>query len=92
MESKDYTKMTFRERRLMREDYVKFQKNKCYYCGGSLRGNPPNEILNKLITWELFPDNFLDSPIHLQHCHKTNMTEGAVHAYCNAIMWQYEGR
>ena len=22
----------------------------------------------------------------------TNMTEGAVHAYCNAVLWQYEGR
>jgi hypothetical protein len=30
--------------------------------------------------------------IHLQHCHKTNMTEGAVHAYCNAVLWQYEGK
>lgn len=24
--------------------------------------------------------------------HKTGMTEGAVHNYCNAVMWQYENR
>jgi hypothetical protein len=34
----------------------------------------------------------LKSPIHLQHDHDTGLTEGAVHAYCNAVLWQYEGR
>ena len=51
-----------------------------------------NDIKNKKINWKLFPPNFLKYPIHLQHCHKTGWTEGAVHAYCNAVMWQYEGR
>lgn len=36
--------------------------------------------------------NFLQHPIHLQHNHTTGMTEGAVHNYCNAVMWQYEHR
>ena len=40
----------------------------------------------------LFPAFFLSHPIHLQHNHETNMTEGAVHARCNAVLWQYEGR
>lgn len=31
-------------------------------------------------------------PVHLQHNHDTGMTEGAVHARCNAVMWQYLGR
>ena len=44
------------------------------------------------INWKLFPKFFLVHPIHLQHNHETNMTEGAVHAYCNAVMWQYESR
>lgn len=44
------------------------------------------------VDWSLFPVGFLNSPIHLQHCHKTDMTEGAVHAMCNAVMWVYEGR
>ena len=34
----------------------------------------------------------LDHPIHLQHSHNTGVTEGAVHNYCNAVMWQYDGR
>jgi hypothetical protein len=40
----------------------------------------------------LFPPNFLKYPVHLQHNHDTDMTEGAVHARCNAVMWQYHGR
>jgi hypothetical protein len=31
-------------------------------------------------------------PVHLQHSHVTGLTEGAVHAFCNAVLWQYEGR
>ena len=49
-------------------------------------------ITNKYIDWDLFPENFLKAPIHLQHNHNTGMTEGAVHNYCNAVMWQYEHR
>jgi len=30
--------------------------------------------------------------MHLHHNHETDMTEGAVHAYCNAVLWQYEGK
>lgn len=44
------------------------------------------------INMRMFPKGFFNHPVHLQHCHKTDMTEGAVHAQCNAIMWQYEGR
>ena len=28
-------------------------------------------------------------PIHLHHDHDTDLTIGAVHAYCNAILWEY---
>ncbi len=49
------------------------------------------DITDKKINWKLFPENFLKYPIHLQHNHDTGMTEGAVHNYCNAVMWQYEG-
>ena len=40
---------------------------------------------------ELFPKNFFDHPIHLHHDHETGMTIGAVHAQCNAVLWQYHG-
>lgn len=88
----DYTTLTMSERREVRLQYIKEQNNKCMWCNNKLDDEPPKEILAHPINWSLFPPNFLKYPIHLQHCHKTGMTEGAVHAYCNAYMWQYEGR
>lgn len=88
----DYTKLHRSERRLVREQYIEEQKNKCYYCGCSLSEKPPKEITEKKINWRNFPENFLKNPIHLQHDHKTGLTEGAVHGYCNAVMWEYHGR
>ena len=52
----------------------------------------PKEILDKKIDWSLFPPNFLKYPVHLQHDNDTGMTEGAVHNYCNAVLWQYHGK
>ena len=88
----DYRKLTPKQRREVRLQYIVEQGNMCMYCGGSLSEIAPVHITSKLINWKLFPKGFLDYPIHLQHCHKTGMTEGAVHAYCNAVLWQYEGR
>tara|TARA_S200002703_G_C3728826_1_gene224011 strand:- start:225 stop:512 length:288 start_codon:yes stop_codon:yes gene_type:complete len=88
----DYTKLHSRERRKVREQYVSEQKGKCYYCGGDLSKEPPQYIAEKEINLDLFPPNFLKYPVHLQHNHDTGMTEGAVHAYCNAVMWEYEGK
>jgi hypothetical protein len=88
----DYTKLTGKERRLVREEYIKEQGHMCFYCGKDLGTSPPKGITDKRIDWDLFPPGFLDYPVHLQHNHDTGMTEGAVHAYCNAVMWQYHGR
>jgi hypothetical protein len=88
----DYTKLTQPQRREVRLQYIKEQNNLCMYCGETLDSPAPERITKRRINLKLFPDGFLDHPIHLQHCHKTNMTEGAVHAYCNAVLWQYEGR
>lgn len=88
----DYDKLEWWERKEVREQYIRHQDNKCYYCGENLDEEPPKEITDKPINWFLFPKGFLDHPIHLQHCHDTGMTEGAVHSYCNAVMWQYEGK
>ena len=88
----DYTKLTSKQRRLVREEYVKQQNDNCMYCGNSLDYDPPEWISVRAIDWSLFPPNFLKYSIHLQHNHETGMTEGAVHAYCNAVMWQYNGR
>jgi len=88
----DYTKLVWYDRKAVREQYITEQDNKCMYCGNKLTEEPPIEVTNKRINWDLFPENFLKHPIHLQHDHNTGMTEGAVHAYCNAVLWQYEGR
>lgn len=88
----NYIKLEWWERKEVREQYINQQKGLCYYCNKPLDLSPPLAITDKEINWELFPPNFLKYPVHLQHCHKTNMTEGAVHSYCNAVMWQYEGR
>lgn len=90
--SVDYTKLTPQERRTVREQYVFDQNGRCYYCKGDLELVPPKEVRDKKIDWRLFPKGFLKWPVHLQHDHETGMTEGAVHSYCNAVMWQYEER
>lgn len=87
-----YEDLSFPERRQVREEYIVLQKGLCMYCSASLNSAPPKNITHLKINWKLFPKNFLKYPVHLQHCHKTGMTEGAVHAYCNAVLWQYEGR
>ncbi len=87
-----YRDTHFLDRRKIREQYVKEQNGLCFYCGCDLRKPAPEKITSKEINWSKFPPNFLKYPIHLQHDHETGLTEGAVHNYCNAVMWQYEGR
>ena len=87
----DYTKLTGKKRKEVREQYVVEQDNKCFYCNHDLAGKPPVDVTNRKIDFRLFPPGMLKNPIHLQHNHSTGMTEGAVHAYCNCVMWQYEG-
>lgn len=88
----EYDKIPAREKRLVREQYIKEQDNKCWHCGEDLFAAPPDRITEKDINLNLFPIGFLNHPIHLQHDHFTGLTEGAVHAYCNAVLWQYHGR
>jgi len=87
-----YTHTHPQVRREAREQYIKEQDGDCYWCKSSLKQHPPKEIIDQDIDWDFFPDNFLKWPVHLQHDHATDLTEGAVHAYCNAVMWQYHGR
>lgn len=87
-----YDGLEWWERKQVREKYVELQKGNCYWCQSPLSEEPPNTITSKKINWSLFPDEFLKNPIHLQHDHVSGLTEGAVHAYCNAVMWQYHRR
>ena len=87
-----YESVSAYERRAVREQYIKIQKGLCYWCNGPLIKDPPEHIKDMKINWSLFPKNFLKYPVHLQHDHKSGLTEGAVHAKCNAVMWQYHKR
>lgn len=84
----DYTLLTTKQRRIVRELYRQQQKNKCCFCNGILDKPITKEIY---IDKSLFPPGFFNNPIHLHHNHKTDMTIGALHAKCNAILWQYFG-
>lgn len=90
----DYTTLNWRngDNRLVRRQYEELQNGKCYFCNCYLDADPSDKVKNADINWSLFPRGFQNNPVHLQHSHKTNMTEGAVHMRCNAYMWQYEGR
>jgi hypothetical protein len=84
-----YESLTWNQRRVVREQYIKLQKYECFFCGGSLYKEAPEELQSLPIDWDLFPPEFTKYPVHLQHNHDTGLTEGAVHSFCNAFMWNY---
>ena len=87
----NYNKMNSYERKAIRNEYVSLQKGLCKHCNSSLSEEPPKDIMSKFINWKLFPVTFQNYPVHLHHNHSTGMTIGAVHARCNAVLWQYHG-
>lgn len=87
----NYSNLHWKERREVRKQYVSEQFGNCAHCKELLSGKPSTEVMMKKLNLGLFPEGFLENPIHLHHCHKTGMTIGAVHAYCNGVLWQYHG-
>jgi hypothetical protein len=87
----NYDQANWKVRKAAREQYIVQQGEKCCHCGGLLSVKPPQKILKQKINMRVFPPGFLDHPIHLHHDHKTGMTIGAVHAYCNGVLWQFHG-
>lgn len=86
-----YSKLSSARRAVVRERYIEMQDGLCHHCGTPLDEVP---FMDKPINWRLFPggsEGFLRHPVHLHHDHKTDLTIGAVHAYCNAVLWQYHG-
>tara|TARA_R110000772_G_scaffold11545_2_gene36024 strand:+ start:184 stop:456 length:273 start_codon:yes stop_codon:yes gene_type:complete len=83
-----YDAISYRAKRQVREQYIKLQEQRCHYCGEDIYEEPPKKYT---INESLFPKGFLENPIHLHHDHMTGLTIGAVHAYCNAVLWQYHG-
>jgi hypothetical protein len=87
----DYRELTQAERRSVRNQYRQEQDNLCTHCQQMLNGPPSNKVRRAEINMALFPPGFFDYPVHLHHDHLTGDTIGAVHAACNAYLWQYKG-
>lgn len=87
-----YSTISSYMRKQVREQYVREQNGLCYWCMEPLGGNPHKNIQDAPLNLKLFPPGFLRHSVHLQHNHDTDMTEGAVHARCNGVMWQYHNR
>lgn len=87
----DYRSLDWQNRKAVREEYVTRQKGLCRHCSAPLEGDAPSKVTSRHINWTRFPKNFLKHPVHLHHNHRTGQTIGAVHAYCNAVLWQYHG-
>ncbi|MGV8863267.1 MAG: hypothetical protein ACOH2T_19135 [Pseudomonas sp.] len=78
-------------RRLVREEYSRIQGGNCQHCLAPLSGPPADHVAKAHINLRLFPPGMLDHPVHLHHDRKTGLTIGAVHARCNAFLFQYHG-
>lgn len=87
----NYNCLTQYQRRQVREEYVRLQGGRCYYCGEFLDSNPSERVRKKRLNMQLFPKGFLRHPVHLHHDHDTGMTIGAIHARCNGVLFQYHG-
>lgn len=86
-----YADLTSSERRDVRLEYCKEQNMLCHYCQASLFKEPSPAALKKGVHKESFPPGFFNNKIHLHHSHKDGLTIGAVHAHCNAALWQHHG-
>lgn len=86
-----YSKSHWTVRKEAREQYEVEQGGNCCHCNKPLDGDPSLEVMGKPIKLSLFPASMFNYPVHLHHCHNTDMTIGAVHARCNAYLWQYKG-
>lgn len=87
----NYNNLSQAERRIVRERYISLQNGNCSFCGEPLNGPPRSDISAMKLHMKFFPIGFLKAPVHLHHDHHTGMTIGAVHGYCNGVLWQYYG-
>lgn len=87
----NYVKLTQPERAVIRKRYIIEQDGRCWFCDEYLCDPAAEKVLAKKLNIRLFPPGFLDHPVHLHHDHNTDLTLGAVHAYCNGYLWQYLG-
>lgn len=86
-----YGELDWKQKRAVREEYIRIQDGKCCHCGNLLTEDPENSIMESTINKWKFPPNFFKFPVHLHHNHDTGFTIGAVHSRCNAWLWEYLG-
>lgn len=84
-----YDQLSRGQKQVARAMYIERQRGRCWYCHENIYSDPPGRVLAMAIDWGQFPRDFLKHPIHLQHNHDTGLTEAVVHAYCNAVLWEY---
>jgi len=84
-----YKDLSSKKRREVREQYVRLQKGKCWHCGGDLE--EPSLLKHKPVKPYIYPPGFFDHPVHLHHDKKGGLTFGAVHAICNARLFEDYG-
>ena len=85
----NYDKLHYTKRRVVREEYIRLQEGRCCHCKELLDGEPSVDVSIMPVDRSLFPIGFFKNPVHLHHCHSTGMTIGAIHNYCNAVLWQH---
>lgn len=86
-----YNEIDQQTRKLIREMYVQQQNGLCQHCNLPLTELPIESMKQYPINKSLFPETMFIYPVHLHHSRVTGLTIGAVHAYCNAYLWQYKG-
>jgi len=87
-----YNDLSIEGKRQVRTEYTKLQKGLCLHCHAPLDSDV-DEITKEAwpVNKKLFPRDFFKWPVHLHHSHDSGLTLGAVHSYCNAVLWQYHG-
>jgi len=85
----NYNEAHWLVRKHAREEYARRQNGLCCHCGRPLDKEPNRD---KPINKRVFPKNFFKWPVHLHHDHDSGMTIGAIHNYCNAVLWQYHSK
>ena len=86
-----YDNIPAKRRYVIRNEYAKRQDGLCYYCKAPLKGKPTSSVLKKKLHLKSYPKHFFRYPVHLHHSHVTGLTIGAVHCYCNAVLWEHHG-
>lgn len=88
----NYADANWQQRKQARLEYIKLQKNICWYCRCTLLENAREDVVKIPINKKLFPATMFQYPVHLHHDHDSGLTIGAVHNICNVVLWQYHGK